>query len=39
MSAQDCYLPSTWERLREIKAAYDPGHLFRHNHTIPPAGS
>ncbi len=39
VGAQDCYPPATWERLREVKAAHDPGNLFRHNHTIPPAAS
>ncbi|WP_154402162.1 FAD-binding oxidoreductase [Ornithinimicrobium cavernae] len=33
----DAYPPATWERLRAVKAAYDPGNLFRHNHNIPPA--
>lgn len=37
--ASDAYPTATWERLREIKATHDPGNLFRHNHTIPPAGS
>jgi len=27
----------TWARLREVKAGYDPGDLFRGNHRIPPA--
>ncbi|MDQ3933174.1 MAG: FAD-binding oxidoreductase [Actinomycetota bacterium] len=27
----------TWRRLREVKASYDPGDLFRGNHRIPPA--
>jgi FAD/FMN-containing dehydrogenase len=27
----------TWERLRAVKGAYDPGNLFRANHQIPPA--
>ncbi|HET8741680.1 MAG TPA: BBE domain-containing protein, partial [Gaiella sp.] len=29
--------PDTWARLRQVKAAYDPGDLFRGNHHIPPA--
>jgi len=29
--------PATWRRLREVKALYDPGDLFRANHPIPPA--
>jgi FAD/FMN-containing dehydrogenase len=29
--------PLTWRRLREIKALYDPGDLFKANHPIPPA--
>jgi hypothetical protein len=31
------YPGTTWERLREIKARYDPTNLFRLNHNIPPA--
>jgi FAD/FMN-containing dehydrogenase len=27
----------TWERLRVVKALYDPGDLFKGNHHIPPA--
>lgn len=26
----------TWARLREVKQAWDPENLFRHNHNIPP---
>ena len=33
------YEPADWERLAEVKAAYDPDNLFRLNHNIPPAGS
>ena len=29
--------PATWQRLRETKALYDPGDLFKANHPIPPA--
>jgi FAD/FMN-containing dehydrogenase len=31
------YPGSTWDRLVEVKASYDPTNLFRHNHNIPPA--
>lgn len=27
----------TWERLRRVKALYDPSDLFKGNHHIPPA--
>jgi FAD/FMN-containing dehydrogenase len=30
------YPGATWDRLREIKAKYDPTNLFRHNQNIPP---
>ncbi len=29
--------PETWERLRRVKALYDPQDLFKGNHHIPPA--
>lgn len=29
--------PESWQRLREIKALYDPGDMFKANHHIPPA--
>ena len=29
----------TWARLRAVKAAYDPGDMFRGNHHIPPAAA
>jgi len=32
------YPGSTWDRLAEIKARYDPTNLFRLNQNIPPAG-
>jgi FAD/FMN-containing dehydrogenase len=30
--------PQAYERLRQIKAAVDPGNLIRANHPVPPAG-
>jgi len=33
------YPGSTWERLAEVKARYDPTNLFRLNQNIPPAGA
>lgn len=30
--------PESWRRLREIKALYDLGDMFKANHHIPPAG-
>jgi hypothetical protein len=32
------YDSSTWARLREIKAHWDPDDLFRFNHSIPAGG-
>jgi hypothetical protein len=32
------YPESTWDRLVEVKARYDPTNLFRHNHNLPAAG-
>jgi uncharacterized membrane-anchored protein len=32
------YPKSVYDRLRAIKAHYDPEDLFRANHPIPPAG-
>ena len=29
--------PPTWQRLREVKALYDPSDLFKANHPIPPS--
>ena len=31
------YTAASWERLREIKRAYDPDNVFRLGHNIPPA--
>lgn len=31
------YPGATWDRLRQVKALYDPGNLFRLNQNIPPA--
>ena len=36
---RDAYPGSTWERLTEIKARYDPANLFHLNQNIPPKGS
>jgi FAD/FMN-containing dehydrogenase len=33
------YRPADFARLRDVKAAYDPGNLFRVNFNIPPATS
>jgi FAD/FMN-containing dehydrogenase len=35
-SVRAAYPHGTWERLREIKAKYDPENLFRLNQNIPP---
>jgi FAD/FMN-containing dehydrogenase len=32
------YPGSTWDRLVEVKARYDPTNLFHHNHNVPAAG-
>ncbi len=37
--ALDFVDPATWERLRHVKALYDPQDLFRGNHHVPPAQS
>ncbi|MGZ5289576.1 MAG: FAD-binding oxidoreductase [Actinomycetota bacterium] len=34
---RDAYPGATWDRLRRIKARYDPTNLFRLNQNIPPA--
>jgi len=34
---REVYPGPTWDRLRAIKARYDPTNLFRLNHNIPPA--
>jgi FAD/FMN-containing dehydrogenase len=34
---QAAYPHGNWERLREIKAEYDPDNIFHHNQNIPPA--
>lgn len=37
VTAQNAYPEATWNRLREVKARYDPTNLFRLNYNIPPA--
>ena len=34
---REVYPGPTWDRLRAVKARYDPTNLFRLNHNIPPA--
>lgn len=36
-SARNAYPGDTWDRLRAVKAKYDPTNLFSANHNIPPA--
>jgi FAD/FMN-containing dehydrogenase len=33
---RQAYPGKTWDRLREVKAKYDPDNLFRHNQNIAP---
>jgi FAD/FMN-containing dehydrogenase len=33
---REAYPGETWERLRQVKAMYDPENLFRFNQNIPP---
>ncbi len=32
---RDAYPGATWDRLRKVKARYDPTNLFRRNQNIP----
>jgi FAD/FMN-containing dehydrogenase len=34
---RNAYPGSTWDRLVQVKARYDPSNLFHHNHNIPTA--
>lgn len=34
---REAYPGATWDRLRQVKARYDPSNLFRLNQNIPPA--
>lgn len=34
---RDAYPGATWDRLRQVKAAYDPANVFARNQNIPPA--
>ena len=34
---RDAYPGTTYDRLAQVKARYDPHNLFRLNHNIPPA--
>src|SRR3989442_13444908 len=36
---RDAYPGKTWDRLRSVKARYDPTNLFRINQNIPPANT
>jgi FAD/FMN-containing dehydrogenase len=36
VQTQKAYARPVYERLRGIKAEYDPGNTFRFNHNIPP---
>ncbi len=37
-AVRTAYPGPTWDRLRRVKATYDPENVFRVNHNIPPAG-
>jgi hypothetical protein len=39
VDASGFFDPRTWERLRRMKAIYDPEDLFKGNHHVPPAVS
>ena len=38
MDVETIYPPESYRRLCELKARYDPGHLFRANHPLPTEG-
>jgi hypothetical protein len=35
--ASTLFEPATWQRLRDVKALYDPQDVFKGNHHVPPA--
>jgi hypothetical protein len=35
--ASTFFEPATWQRLRDVKALYDPRDVFKGNHHVPPA--
>jgi hypothetical protein len=37
VDASGFFDPGTWQRLRRVKALYDPEDLFKGNHHVPPA--
>jgi FAD/FMN-containing dehydrogenase len=39
IDTRTCYPPETFNRLQQVKGRYDPAHLFRANHPIPPAAA
>jgi len=39
MDARLIFPPESYERLRQVKATYDPSDVFRANHRIPPASA